>query len=117
MAERLPASPFAAAAAAGVQADVTRLVEAGGSAPLEALAQQGEQQAASVAARLAAHEADVRAADQTTKCAVLECVPSSLLTQLSRIQDCFVLSDPNQPDCPIQYASQTFLKMCGYSCR
>ena len=70
-----------------------------------------------VAAQLAAHEADMRAADQTTKCAVLECVPSSLLTQLSRIQDCFVLSDPNQPDCPIQYASQTFLKMCGYSCR
>ena len=32
------------------------------------------------------------------------------------LQDCFVLSDPNLPDCPIVYASPTFLRMTGYPC-
>ena len=97
------------------QADVTRLVEAGGGAPLEALGVQGEAAAASVAARLEGHERELADADRTQKCAVLECVPSSLLTALSRVQDCFCLSDPNLPDCPIVYASPSFLKLTGYS--
>ena len=80
-----------------LQADVTRLVEAGGGARLEALGVQGEAAAASVAARLEGHEREL--ADAVQKRAVLECVPSLLLTALSRVQDCFCLLDPNLPDC------------------
>ncbi|EFN58686.1 hypothetical protein CHLNCDRAFT_140296 [Chlorella variabilis] len=72
-----------------LQADVTRLVEAGGGARLEALGVQGEAAAASVAARLEGHEREL--ADAVQKRAVLECVPSLLLTALSRVQDCFCL--------------------------
>jgi hypothetical protein len=100
-----------------VQADVTRLVEAGGGAPLEALAEQGEAAAASVAARLESHRRELQEADRTQKCAVSSSVPSSMLAALSRVQDCFVLSDPNLPDCPIVYASPAFLKLTGYPCR
>ncbi|KAL4426061.1 hypothetical protein ABPG77_007857 [Micractinium sp. CCAP 211/92] len=101
----------------GLQADVTRLVEGGGGTALAAQAEAGAAAAAAVAARLAAHEAELLAADRTPKCAVLECVPSSMLCALARVQECFVLSDPNQPDCPIVYASPAFLAMTGYSCR
>ncbi|PRW60670.1 LOV domain-containing [Chlorella sorokiniana] len=100
----------------GVQADVTRLVEAGGGTALDAQAQQEVAQAASVAAQLAAHEAELTSADHTTKCAVLQCVPSSMLTALAKVQECFCLSDPNLPDCPIVFASPAFLRMTGYPC-
>ncbi|PSC68938.1 LOV domain-containing [Micractinium conductrix] len=100
----------------GVQADVTRLVEAGGGAPLEAAGAGSAEAAAAVAARLAAHEPDLVAADCTRKCAVLASVPSSLVNALGRVQDCFVLADPNLPDCPIVFASEGFLKLSGYPC-
>ncbi len=96
---------------------MTRLVEGGGGTALAAQAEAGAAAAAAVAARLAADEAELLAADRTPKCAVLECVPSSMLCALARVQECFVLSDPNQPDCPIVYASPAFLAMTGYSCR
>lgn len=41
-------------------------------------------------------------------------LPSSLLAPLMRLQRSFVLSDPNQPDCPIVHASTAFLLMTGY---
>nr|AML77663.1 putative LOV domain-containing protein [Pilularia globulifera] len=44
---------------------------------------------------------------QTTLC-------SSLTLALSRIQQSFVLSDPNLPDMPIVYASDKFLCLTGY---
>lgn len=130
--------------AAGVQADVTRLVEAGGGAALDAQAQQEVAQAASVSAQLTvrrawvglgcggillllgrwrgssfegrpeqqgqhmlphvsqtrfsntllalpalpaqAHVEELTSADHTTKCAVLQCVPSSMLTALAKVQ-------------------------------
>lgn len=95
---------------------MTRLVEAGGGAPLEAAGAGSAEAAAAVAARLAAHEPDLVAADCTRKCAVLASVPSSLVNALGRVQDCFVLADPNLPDCPIVFASEGFLKLSGYPC-
>ncbi|KAI3429692.1 hypothetical protein D9Q98_005777 [Chlorella vulgaris] len=100
----------------GVQADVTRLVEAGGGAPLAALEANGEEIAASIAARLASHQQELTEADRTRKCAVSSAVPSSLVAALSRVQDNFVLSDPSLPDCPIVYASPAFLQLTGYCC-
>lgn len=41
-------------------------------------------------------------------------LPSSLLVPLMKLQRSFVLSDPNQPDCPIVHASTDFLLMTGY---
>ena len=41
-------------------------------------------------------------------------LPSSLLAPLMRLQRSFVLSDPNQHDCPIVHASTAFLLMTGY---
>lgn len=41
-------------------------------------------------------------------------LPTSLLAPLMRLQRSFVLSDPNQPDCPIVHASTAFLLMTGY---
>lgn len=82
---------------AGVQADVTRLVEAGGGAPLEAQAEEGAAAAAAVAAALAGHAAALAAADHTTKCAALDSVPSSLLPALSKVADNFVLSGERLP--------------------
>jgi hypothetical protein len=101
----------------GLQADATRLVESGGGEPLAAYTEQEEASAAAVAARLEAHARELAEVDRTQKCAVLESIPSSLLTALSRVQDCFCLSDPNLPDCPIVYASPAFLKLTGYPCR
>lgn len=101
---------------AGVQADVTRLVESSGGTALEAQAAAQAEAAAAVARQLAGHEAELAAADHTQKCAVLDSVPSSLLPALSKVQECFVLSDASLPDCPIVYASQGFLAMTGYSC-
>eukprot|EP00898_Chlorokybus_atmophyticus_P005958 jgi/Chlat1/6363/Chrsp44S05752 len=42
-------------------------------------------------------------------------VSSSLLLSLTRIQQSFVLSDPNLNDCPIIHASDVFCRMSGYS--
>lgn len=41
-------------------------------------------------------------------------LPSSLLVPLMKLQRSFVLSDPNQPDCPIVHASTDFLLLTGY---
>ena len=100
----------------GIQADVTRLVEAGSGAPLDALTAQGEEVAASVLQRLEAHQHELAEADRTTKFAALACVPSSLVGALGRIQGCYCLGDPNLPDCPIVFASDYFLRLTGYSC-
>nr|AML78743.1 putative LOV domain-containing protein [Neckera douglasii] len=42
-------------------------------------------------------------------------VCSSLTISLTRIQQSFVLSDPNLPDMPIVYASDLFCELTGYS--
>nr|AML77641.1 putative LOV domain-containing protein [Encalypta streptocarpa] len=42
-------------------------------------------------------------------------VCSSLIISLSRIQQSFVLADPNLPDMPIVYASDVFCELTGYS--
>nr|AML76465.1 putative LOV domain-containing protein [Plagiomnium insigne] len=42
-------------------------------------------------------------------------VCSSLMVSLTRIQQSFVLSDPNLPDMPIVYASDVFCDLTGYS--
>lgn len=42
-------------------------------------------------------------------------VCSSLMVSLTRIQQSFVLSDPNLPDMPIVYASDVFCELTGYS--
>nr|AML79543.1 putative LOV domain-containing protein [Hedwigia ciliata] len=42
-------------------------------------------------------------------------VCSSLMISLTRIQQSFVLSDPNLPDMPIVYASDVFCELTGYS--
>lgn len=42
-------------------------------------------------------------------------VCSSLLLSLVRIQQSFVLADPNLPDTPIVHASEYFLELSGYS--
>mmetsp|Transcript_56620 Transcript_56620/g.178963 ORF Transcript_56620/g.178963 Transcript_56620/m.178963 type:complete len:377 (-) Transcript_56620:197-1327(-) len=42
-------------------------------------------------------------------------INTSLLLPLTEIQQSFVLSDPNQADCPIVYASPLFLAMSGYA--
>nr|AML78713.1 putative LOV domain-containing protein [Vanilla planifolia] len=42
-------------------------------------------------------------------------LPSSLCTSLGRIKQSFVLTDPNLPDMPIVYASDTFLSLTGYT--
>nr|AML79556.1 putative LOV domain-containing protein [Leucodon brachypus] len=42
-------------------------------------------------------------------------VCSSLMISLTRIQQSFVLSDPNLPDMPIVYASDLFYDLTGYS--
>uniref|UniRef100_A0A126X3R2 non-specific serine/threonine protein kinase n=1 Tax=Dolichomastix tenuilepis TaxID=195969 RepID=A0A126X3R2_9CHLO len=38
-----------------------------------------------------------------------------LATTLERIQQSFCISDPNLPDCPIVYASDTFIEFTGYA--
>jgi PAS domain-containing protein len=42
-------------------------------------------------------------------------VAIDLATTVERIQQAFVISDPNLPDCPIVFASDAFLQMTGYS--
>lgn len=42
-------------------------------------------------------------------------VCSSLMVSLTRIQQSFVLANPNLPDMPIVYASDVFCEMTGYS--
>nr|AML77533.1 putative LOV domain-containing protein [Acrosiphonia sp. BC-2016] len=41
-------------------------------------------------------------------------VALDLATTVERIQQAFVISDPNLPDCPIVFASDAFLDMTGY---
>jgi hypothetical protein len=36
-----------------------------------------------------------------------------LATTLERIQQSFVISDPNLPDCPIVFASDNFIEFTG----
>nr|AML78245.1 putative LOV domain-containing protein [Isoetes tegetiformans] len=47
--------------------------------------------------------------------AALGVICSSLMLQLSRVQQSFVLADPHLPDTPIVHASESFLNMTGYS--
>ena len=42
-------------------------------------------------------------------------VAIDLASTVERIQQAFVVSDPNLPDCPIVFASDAFLEMTGYS--
>lgn len=42
-------------------------------------------------------------------------VAIDLASTVERIQQAFVISDPNLPDCPIVFASDAFLKMTGFS--
>lgn len=35
-------------------------------------------------------------------------------TTVERMEQCFVISDPNLPDCPIIYCSDPFLELTGY---
>nr|AML78144.1 putative LOV domain-containing protein [Ulvella endozoica] len=42
-------------------------------------------------------------------------VAIDLATTVERIQQAFVISDPNLPDCPIVFASDAFLQMTGFS--
>ncbi|EIE19911.1 hypothetical protein COCSUDRAFT_19032 [Coccomyxa subellipsoidea C-169] len=42
------------------------------------------------------------------------CVPTSLLQPLMKLAQSFVLANPDEPDCPIVYASQRFLDLTGY---
>jgi hypothetical protein len=41
-------------------------------------------------------------------------LPTSLLQPLMRLAQSFVMARPDMPDCPIVYASQTFLDLTGY---
>nr|AML78699.1 putative LOV domain-containing protein [Peliosanthes teta] len=51
------------------------------------------------------------------RCCIASTAPlsSSLNISLGRIQQSFVLTDPNLPDMPIVYASDAFLSLTGYS--
>uniref|UniRef100_A0A126WUM7 non-specific serine/threonine protein kinase n=1 Tax=Rhexinema planctonicum TaxID=138173 RepID=A0A126WUM7_9CHLO len=42
-------------------------------------------------------------------------VALDLATTVERIQQAFVISDPNLPDCPIVFASDAFLEMTGFT--
>ena len=42
------------------------------------------------------------------------CLPTSLLQPLMKLAQSFVLANPEEPDCPIVYASQRFLDLTGY---
>ena len=48
-------------------------------------------------------------------CAIDGSLPSSLLSGLTGIHACFVLSDPTLPDNPMVFCSPEFLKLTGYS--
>ncbi|GAB4822542.1 hypothetical protein N2152v2_009588 [Parachlorella kessleri] len=98
----------------GAQADVTQLVEQGGAQCVATAAHEEQQRAEQVRRQLSDHRQEWQQAQPT--CAADSRVPSSMLCALSKIQDCFVLADPNLPDCPIVYASPTFLRMTGYPC-
>ncbi|KAG0602612.1 hypothetical protein M758_10G027100 [Ceratodon purpureus] len=50
-----------------------------------------------------------------SECAASGVVCSSLMISLTRIQQSFVLADPNLPDMPIVYASDVFCELTGYS--
>ena len=42
-------------------------------------------------------------------------VALDLATTVERIQQAFVISDPNLPDCPIVFTSDAFLEMTGFT--
>nr|AML77426.1 putative LOV domain-containing protein [Narcissus viridiflorus] len=52
---------------------------------------------------------------KTCSSASIAPLTSSLKISLGRIKQSFVLTDPNLPDMPIVYASDTFLNLTGYS--
>lgn len=59
-----------------------------------------------------AHDIERRIMDHEQPCSS-NCLPTSLLLQLTKVQRAYVMSDPSQPDCPIVYASQQFLELTG----
>nr|AML77408.1 putative LOV domain-containing protein [Conocephalum conicum] len=58
---------------------------------------------------------DEKRCKQLSECADEGVVSSSLMLSLTRIQQSFVLADPNLPDMPIVHASDLFLHLTGYS--
>ena len=48
-------------------------------------------------------------------CGPVSCslLPPSLLNPLMKLQQSFVLVDPQLPDCPIVYASEEFIRLTG----
>ncbi|BBN04325.1 protein MpLLP [Marchantia polymorpha subsp. ruderalis] len=58
---------------------------------------------------------DEKRCKQLSECPAEGVVNSSLMLSLTRIQQSFVLADPNLPDMPIVHASDLFLHLTGYS--
>jgi PAS domain S-box-containing protein len=102
----------------GVQADVTRHVgapDASAAAALQAAVAHEAAEAERIGASVLAHRGELQLPRGPT-CAACDTVASSLIVALSTVPDCFVLSDPHQPDTPMVYCSPAFLRLTGYSC-
>lgn len=115
-AERVPA-PTSAAAAEVVAEGASEGTAAEGAPPLQPSAVERELEleachAERIAEQLHAHAAELPAT--VPRCAAADVLPASMLCALSKLQEAFVLADPNLPGCPLEYASPSFLHLTGY---
>jgi len=101
----------------GVQADVTHLMRMTGPAMLQVVPMEDvkrivetERRNADVVVRRLSEDGAISVTAKDT-CSIL---PSSILLSLDRIQQSFVLVDPNLPDMPIVHASDAFVALTGY---
>lgn len=94
----------------GIQADTTRLVEC--SVPTDDVAAHEAVQAEDIQQKIE----DIALTAPSTACFADNSIPSSLLTAITKLSECFVLSDPRLPDNPMVYVSPAFIRLTGYSC-
>lgn len=107
----------------GIQADVTRAIEASG-LPTAALApgsveptvHEEHQAAAEIAHMVHEHSQELRQKECGMRglCAADGSMPAAMLCAMTRLQGCFMLADAALPNTPIVYASPAFLRMSGY---
>ena len=108
---------------AGIQADVTRAIEASGlptAAPVpgsvEPTVLEEHQAAVEIARMVHAHSQELRQQECGMRglCAADGSMPAAMLCAMTRLQGCFMLADAALPNAPIVYASPAFLRMSGY---